>query len=165
MAFDLELINAFYGAATKVLSTELGTDVRRGPLGLRQSDLVYGELNALIGLEGDLRGYVLFELDELFARQLTAKMLNQETLLLRRSLIESAVGELGNMIVGHANAELEEAGRKVRAQPPEVIVGRNTIISPRKETRLRIPIELGLGKFDIEVSETERTSPAKEIFE
>lgn len=158
MAFDLQLINAFYGAATKVLSTELGTGVRRGPLELRQSDLAYGEVNALIEVGGDLRGYVLFELDELFARQLTAKMLNQETLLLRPSLIESAVAELGNMIVGHATAELEEAGRKVQAQPPEVIVGRNTIIRPLKETRLRIPIELGLGKFDIEVTETERTA-------
>ena len=156
MAFDLELINAFYGAATNVLGAELGTLVRRGPLELRQSDVVFGELNALIAVTGDYQGYILFELDELLARKLTARMLDQDTLLLKPSLIESAMGELGNMIVGHANAELEEAGRQIRALPPEVITGRNTIIRPRKDTRLRIPIELGLGHFDIEVSEDQK---------
>ena len=156
MEFDVELVNAFYAAASRVLEAELDDVVGRGDLSLVRSDVTGGELNSLVAVQGDLQGYVLFEMNQNFARKLTARMLNQDIGYLRPSLVESAVAELGNMIVGDANARLEESGLRVKASPPEVIVGRNTIVSDRKDTRLRIPILLRLGRFDIEVSETRR---------
>lgn len=151
MDVDVDVVNAFYQSAVKVLEAETQTQVRRGELSVKKTSTTGHDITVIIGVTGPIQGMVLYGMPEGTARRLASTMLGR-WLPLYDPLTESAVAELGNMITGMASAQLEEAGYTCNITPPTVVTGKGVIISTGKVPGLVIPVETGHGPVEVLVA-------------
>lgn len=105
---------------------------------------------AMVGITGDLNGRVFFEMDDETARRLGAAVVGAD-LPEFGTLMQSAVGELGNMFTGRAITLLGETGYRVLNTPPVIFrVGSMSVSDIQGMDRILIaPMELGAGKMTI----------------
>ena len=146
-----EFINPFLQAATEVLESELGSQVKRGSIGLQRSAYTSDEVTAVVAVTGDVAGMVLFAMTDGTARGIVSKMMGQDFEEFD-ALAQSGIAELGNVVTGRAAILLAEAGFPSELAPPMLLVGRNTLISTLDVQRLVIPIETEMGKVEIQVA-------------
>lgn len=151
-----EFVNPFLSAATEVLRSELGAAPVRGPLRMVGSRVTPGELTVVLGVTGAVEGMVLFGMSEFTGRKIVGHVLHRHPGSLSDQLLESGVGELGNMITGRATVLLEAAGYPCDITPPTVLTGRNVMISTIEFQRLVIPLQLPQGSLEIHVALQER---------
>lgn len=78
------------------------------------------ELGVLIGLTHDLQGRLIIEGRAPVFQALGVAMYGME---LADAMLESFVGEIGNMVAGNMSTRLVENGIHVEISPPTVIVG------------------------------------------
>lgn len=146
-----EFINPFLQAASEVLESELGGQVKRGSIGLQRSAYTSDEVTAVVAVTGDVAGMVLFAMTDATARGIVAKIMGQAFDHFD-ALAQSGIAELGNVITGRAAILLAEAGFPSELAPPMLLVGRNTLISTLDVQRLVIPIETEMGNVEIQVA-------------
>lgn len=154
-----EFVNPFLAAAQQVLEAEAGAAVRKGTVTVQNSPLMSDDVTVLIGVVGRVKGVVLYSLSERTAKDLVGAMVGEPVQVLD-PLVESAVGELGNVITGRASMELEKLGYPVTIAPPSVVVGKNTVISTLEIRRLVIPLVTQYGDIVVHVALSE-TSEAQ----
>lgn len=122
-------VNAFRQAACEVFRQSLETDdVTVAATSAGRGDRVSGDVLALIGFVGAVSGSTAICLHQGAARKFTTRMLGRDVLY-NDSLIESAIGELGNMVTGRAAALAEAEGISFTPSPPTVVSGRDVLLS------------------------------------
>lgn len=151
-----EFVNPFLVAAAEVLRAELGAAPERGPLRVVGSRVTPGELTVMLGVTGAVEGMVLLGMSELTGRRIVGQLVGRHPASLADELLESGVGELGNMITGRATVLLEAAGYPCDITPPTVLSGRDVLISTVEVQRLVIPLQLPHGSLEIHVALQER---------
>ena len=157
MTLKPELINPFLVAASEVLLAETGSEPRRGKLALERSAATTQEVTALLTLVGQVEGAVLFSMDTATALALVSRMMG-ETFTEFDELVQSGVGELGNVIAGRAATKLSESGLECSISVPTLIIGRGSTISTLDFQRLMVPLETDVGAFRIDLALRERRS-------
>ncbi|NPV81751.1 MAG: chemotaxis protein CheX [Firmicutes bacterium] len=153
-----QFINPFVSAAYQVLETEVGAKIERGRLALQESRFTGHDITVLIGVTGQLRGIVMYSMNEGTARSLIEVMLGQSVEEFD-SLAESGIGELGNVITGLAGSELERLGYIVKITPPTIVRGKDAVISTVNLKRLVIPLVTQYGPIEIGVALEECPKP------
>ena len=156
----VEYINPFVEAAFNVLKEVLGTDVKRGDLFLKSTNMQIQGVAALVGLAGDVEGRVLFDMTKETALSVASGM-NSEELKTLDDLVKATITELANMITAQAVTKLHDLGFKFDLTPPALFTGDNMEISNTLEVEaLIVPMELGPGgkngKIEINVVIRER---------
>lgn len=146
-----EFINPFLSAAIITLQKEARTEATKGSITIETTPLVSEDVTVLIGVVGDVRGLVLISMSERTAKELVTVM-SGEPVAIWSNMAESAIAELGNVVVGLASAQLEGAGYPCTISPPSVVVGRGTSISAVGITRLVIPLQTHYGTIVIHVA-------------
>jgi chemotaxis protein CheX len=68
------------------------------------------------------------------------------------NLAQSGIGELANVITGHASKRLSEAGYEAKISPPTLILGKGTIISTLDFDRVQVPIITEMGEIQIHLA-------------
>ncbi|MGI6628820.1 MAG: chemotaxis protein CheX [Bacillota bacterium] len=142
------LINPFIESAYSFLKQELGTEVTRGQLRLKESRATSGEVNVAIGVTGDAEGIAIYSMSERTAKAVAAVLIG-EPVPVFDNLAESAIAEMGNIITGQAAIGLEEQGYVCKLSPPTLISGKGVVISTLDIQRLIVPLELPLGYLEI----------------
>jgi chemotaxis protein CheX len=151
-----EFVNPFVGAAFDVLKS-LGIDsVTKGELGVTVSPVKGGEVNVVIGVTGDLIGQIIMFLSEETALALASKMLMELPTESFDELAKSAIGELGNMVIGNAVTTLGDNGYICNLTPPALFMGRDVIVSTKDMNFLVIPLQTGFGDLKLNVALRER---------
>src|SRR5688572_26357817 len=117
---NVNLMNPFLRAAKEVLEQETGLQVSRGDLSLQRSCYTGTDITTLLSVMGDVRGVVLYGIDEPMALQLVSTMLGQPQELFDE-LAQSGIAELGNVITGLATTGLGEAGYRCNISVPTLI--------------------------------------------
>jgi chemotaxis protein CheX len=146
-----QLINPFITAANEVLSKEANVSVERdGPLKMTTDGVNPQDVTALIGVTGKIKGVVLYSMSQEMAIGVFGAMMGEPVTELD-DLGRSAIGELGNMITGHAAILLEEAGYTCDLSPPTIIEGRGIHISSLTTPTVALPLKTELGKMQINV--------------
>ncbi len=95
------------------------------------------ELGVLIGLTHDLHGRLIIEGRVPVFQRLSEAMYGMK---LTGAMLESFVGELGNMIAGNMSSRLAEQGAHVEISPPTVMVGPTKLTG--FTTAAKIPVDL-----------------------
>lgn len=151
----VEYINPFVESAFNVLKEVLGTEVQRGELFLKRTTQPVMGVAAIVGLAGDVEGRVLFDMSMQTAVDLASAM-NGETLPSLDDLGKATITELANMITAQAVTKLYDLGFKFDLTPPAIITGDNMQVTDMDVEALIVPMELTLGKIEVNVAIRER---------
>jgi chemotaxis protein CheX len=148
---NVDYIIPFVQAAIEVLEAELNIKAERGNLIVERTYYTTKEVSVLIGITGQVEGTVLYGTTAGVANEIVYILTGKPNPLLNE-VSESAIAEIGNIISGRAATIFEEEGVKLTISPPNVLIGRGTVISSVDISRLIIPLKIPFGEIQIAVS-------------
>jgi chemotaxis protein CheX len=152
----VEYINPFVEAAFNVLREVLSVEIKRGELYLKSSSQPVLGVATIVGLAGDVEGRVLLDMTKETALAIASEM-NGEDITVMDDLARATISELANMITGQAVTKLHELGFKFDLTPPAIITGNNMEVSNAGVEALIVPVEMSIGKIEINVAVRERS--------
>ena len=151
----VEYINPFVEAAFNILKEVLGTEITRGDLYLKSSSQPVLGVTAIVGLTGDVEGRVLFDMSKETALAIASAM-NGEEITKLDDLAKATINELANMITAQSVTKLSDLGYKFDITPPAIFTGEKMEVSDVSIEALIVPIEMPLGKLEINVAVKEK---------
>ena len=144
-----DYINPFLLATASVFDSMLAVKIERKKPFLRKAFDPQYEVTGVIGLTGKATGTVAFSLPSAVAIAITAKLLGEQPTSVNAQVAD-AVGEVTNMIVGAAKAQL--ASLELSLGLPTVVIGREACIAfPSRAVPISIPFATELGDMVVEV--------------
>ena len=93
---------------------------------------------------------VLYSMSQETALGILSRMLGSEVGEFD-AVAQSGIGELGNVITGRAGVLLADAGYPSNITPPALVIGKGTMVTTLDLNRLVFPLEIELGKLEIQV--------------
>ncbi len=155
----VEYINPFVESAYNILTEVLKEEVQRGDLYLKNAAMPMLGVAAIIGLAGDVEGRVLFDMTKETGVKVASAMLSSmdmEPVSELNEMARATLTELANMITGQAVTKLHNLGFKFDLTPPAIFTGDNMSVSDANFEALIVPMELPMGKIEINVAVRER---------
>jgi chemotaxis protein CheX len=147
---EIEIAKPFIKATQNILSTMAMLESRPGKPYVKKEKVAKGDVSAIIGITGDRNGTFAISFSKTCAVQLVKRMLGDDVDDLL-SDVQDAVGEISNMISGHARLGLADMGLKLQGSTPSVIMGDNHVISHMTRAAVvAIPFETEFGNFAVE---------------
>ena len=149
---DPALARPFITATKDVLSAMADLDVVAGTPYVKKNTMTCGLVSAMIGITGDRQGAFCVSFERDTAVHIVTQMLGEaiEDLMLD---VQDAMGEITNMISGHARVGLVDMGLKLQGSTPSVIMGENLSISHGAASKaMVIPFSCEAGAFTLEFS-------------
>jgi len=107
-----------------------------------------------VGFIGEISGMVFIYSGDLFARQITSRMLGMKrSEITDEEIVNDSMGELGNMVVGHIKSRLCDRGMSCVLTIPSIVRGSQFSIEPAaSSSRTIIGFKCGAdNQFAIEV--------------
>lgn len=156
----VEYINPFVESAYNVLQEVLQAEVKRGELYLKSSAMPVLGVAAIVGLAGDVEGRVLFDMSQETAIKIASKMLEDmemEPVTSMNDMARATITELANMITGQAVTKLHNLGFSFDLTPPAIFTGENMEVSNTDVEALIVPMDVPMGKIEINVAIRERS--------
>ena len=155
----VEYINPFVESAYNILTEVLNVEVKRGELYLKNAAMPMLGVAAIIGLAGDVEGRVLFDMTRSTGINVASGMLSSmdmEPVTDLNEMARATLTELANMITGQAVTKLHDLGFKFDLTPPAIFTGEHMSVSDSNFEALIVPMELPMGKIEINVAIRER---------
>jgi len=110
------------------------------------------EVSVAVGITGDLLGYVYLSVNQEMSKHITSQLLGGMEVPELDELVMSAIGELGNMIMGNACASISCEGYHIDITPPSIIMGKEIVISSDVKIFL-IPVVIpNIGDIQLDVA-------------
>ena len=114
----VENVNSFVQGAQNTLSTISGQTGKLGKISLKGPPYSSNDIAIIIGVMGDLKGEVIYTMDEKTGLYLARKLMMGFDVPSLDEMAISAVREIANMISGNAASTLFGHGIKVDITPP-----------------------------------------------
>ncbi len=148
----IEYINPFVEASFDILNEILQTNVKRGQLYLKKLGESMKGVAVVVGVIGNLKGRIVFDLSEETAMKIASK-LNGEKFETFDEMARSTISEIANMITGRSVTKLEKDKLNFSFTPPTLITGENlNIYEYTGMEALIIPIDTGIGIIEINIA-------------
>jgi len=153
----IEYINPFLEASVYVLEQFMqGVSIDKNKLGVISEPLASLGVAALVGLTGQLKGRVIYDMTQETALQVVSKM-NFEEFNEFNELARSTINELSNMITGTAVAKLSGLGYKFDLTPPSLFTGQKVIITDAMHLKhLVVPVNTPCGNIILNLGLTDK---------
>ncbi len=119
-------INPFLAAASKILKDMCNVESKVGKPYLKNNSNKTNGVMIMVGVTGDIRGQVIISLEEVVALDIASKMCMMQVTEID-DLVQSALSEFGNMILGNAATLLFSNNIGIDITPPTVYVGDVTV--------------------------------------
>jgi chemotaxis protein CheX len=156
-AMNVRYINPFVTSTKNVFATMLNTHVLIGKARVREPDEARADVAAFIGFSGDACGSVRLCFSKITAVRVASKFADMDVDPASPELAD-ALGELANMVAGHAKASL--AGLDVSISLPRVLLGGTDALPAVSHSPvLVLPCDSALGRFSVEVTMDTRLRP------
>lgn len=151
-----EEANVFILSAAQVFRKELGVSLSRESLKRKDTPVPSLPVSIVLGITGAMRGQVVYSMDHSVADEITRIMVPDKLPSERKKLVNSAVGEIGNMITGQASITLAGQDRVLHLTPPAVFTGTNLSVDFLEVPTvcLRLLSEMGLLEINIGLVES-----------
>jgi len=150
MPASAEIAKPFVKATQEILSIMAGLEATCGAPYVKQGTTATGDVSAIVGVTGDMRGSIAVSFSKEAAKALTEGMLGDAIEDIEQDT-QDAVGEMTNMVSGHARAGLAEIGITVQGSTPTVIMGdRHQIRHISESPVVAIPFSTQYGAFVVE---------------
>jgi chemotaxis protein CheX len=128
------------------------TNVQRKDLSKRTKLRTENDVNIIIGLVGDIRGNVVFSLQEVTARNIASVMMGGLSVEKFDIMSKSALCEFANMVAGNSVSLLEKVNFFVNITPPTLIYGKNMITMINQIETVVLDFEGKEGKIEMNVA-------------
>jgi chemotaxis protein CheX len=115
----MELIQPFINAADAVLSQGLNSPMEIGNLTMEKEAYRRRGVAAVVELSGDIEGRVIFDAALQTAAKIASQLSGTE-LPESDHLVQEAMCELANQVIGNAVATLNDQGFRFRVHPPRL---------------------------------------------
>lgn len=149
---NVKFLSPFVEAAYTVLEAEVGLkSAQRGELSLEHSACTTNDITALISIVGQVQGVVLYGMSQVTALNIVSQILGQPFQEFDE-LAQSGIGELANVITGHAGKRLSDAGFEAKISTPTLVLGKGTVISTLDFERLQVPLLTEMGEIQIHLA-------------
>ena len=129
---NVEFINPFVDGCKNVFQTMCRMPIERRRLYLQEDHRMFGDVSGVMGLSGAAQGSVVVSLPKALACRAVAAMLGESPKTEVDQDVCDGVGEIINMISGHAKAALVKTRYHFTISLPSVIVGRDHEIAHRR---------------------------------
>ena len=150
---NAEHINPFVSVSCDILKQVCNIDANRGQIYIKKSPIGNERVTILVGLAGEIKGQVFFNMEEKVACSIASAMMMGRTVSELDDMSKSAIAELGNMILGNTATVFANNGINVDITTPTVIVGSDFSISTKASQTICIPIEFNQGqRINIDIS-------------
>jgi len=144
---SVELINPFLATAKKILSAVCFVEVTIQKPELKEATFDKSNWVIIVGVTGQLHGHVLLAMTEQQACGIASKMAMME-LTQMDEFASSAVGELGNMIMGNVATVFSSNGIGIDITPPTLSNG-NVSFAAKGAKTLCVPLTFDGGGLDL----------------
>lgn len=153
----IEYINPFLEASIYVLEQFMqGISIDKTKLSVICEPISSLGVAALIGLTGQLRGRVIYDMTLDTALQIVSKM-NFEEFKEFNDLARSTINELANMITGTAVSKLSNLGYKFDLTPPSLFTGQKVLITDAMNLKhLVVPVLTPCGNINLNLGLTDK---------
>ena len=131
--FVTGILNGTLNAIRSVVPTCVSTGTPK----LVTTPIVQPEMGVLIGITGQVRGRLFVEAKHTVFASIAEAMFGMQ---LEGDMLESFVGELGNMIAGNMSTLVSQESINIDITPPTVLVGQTKLSG--YETAIVIPVQL-----------------------
>lgn len=119
---NADYINPFLIASTKVLKDMVFIDAKIGKPFLKSTEFDGQSLLIMLGVTGEIKGQVILSFKSTVALDVASKMC-MTPLMELNELAQSAVCELGNMILGNTATVFSTKGIDIDITPPTICNG------------------------------------------
>lgn len=119
MTVNADHINPFLMASTKILKEMCFVDAKLGKPYLKSPVFLEDTLVIIIGFTGEMKGQVMIAFPNSIACDIASKMIMMPITEMDE-LAKSAIGELGNMIMGNTATIFSTKGISIDITPPTV---------------------------------------------
>ena len=148
---NVAYVNVFLKGSSNVLS-QFGVEFNSGKPFLKGNKELNGRIIVLIGTTGQLKGQVIFNLDEETALKIVSSMMGGVEVATFDDVSKSALSELANMILGNTATAFFDDGISIDITTPSVLMGDNMTNTVQTPT-LTVPMELNFGgKMELDIS-------------
>jgi chemotaxis protein CheX len=114
----MELIQPFINAADAVLAQSLQGTTHMGEVSMDADVYRRKGIAALVDIQGDVEGRVIFDLDMATALKVASYMAGGETP--EAEMVDETICELANQVIGNAVTTLNDQGFRFKVQPPQI---------------------------------------------
>ena len=115
----LEIVKAFRDSTGEMFAQIVGPVDEMEAMAMHPTPLAGRDVTAVIELEGEARGRVIFDMDALTAIRLAGRLL-EEPAPIMTPIAQSAISELASMIIGHAISAINDQGTHIHMEPPMI---------------------------------------------
>lgn len=149
---NADIINPFLSSVVNVLSTMAMLNVSPGKPSIKEGNVSQGDVSGIIGMTTKtVSGSMAITFPSGVVFEIVNRMLG-ETVTEVNDTVTDLVGELTNMIVGGAKAQLEEKGYDIGMATPVVVTGKDhEIIHKAEGQKILMPFNSEPGQFYVEV--------------
>lgn len=145
-------IRSLIESAQSVFSMVCGIEVKANDSILRESPIFVHQVIINIGIIGDFKGQVFFEMSVDTTKRIASAMMGGMPVIELDEMSKSAISEMINMIMGNATISISEQNISIDITPPSVLIGESIEISNKFST-IEVPLELeGIGTMKMNVS-------------
>lgn len=120
---DVKMINPFITSAIDVIQMVSGIGTKRGTPSLKKLEFDGESALIMLGVTGELKGHVIFEIRSQNAKLLASKMMMGCEVNELDDMALSAISELGNMIMGNAATIFSKEEKIIDITPPQAVKG------------------------------------------
>jgi len=151
-----EYVNPFISSTLNVFETMTGLHPVKGDLYIKSDQNLHYDVSAVVGIVGDVVGYVSISLPEKLATNVASIFLMEDKEEVDTD-VGDAIGELINMIAGSTKKLFTDKGKKFSISVPNVITGRgHTIQRPAHIICVGVKFTLDEHSFVIEIALKEK---------
>jgi len=147
---DVTYINPFIEAAVGVLKSVCNVEVKLGKLTIKKIKFNRSTRVILIGITGNVKGQVFIAFNSDIATKVVGNMMGMEVQTLDE-MGESALAELGNMIMGNTATILYNRDIKIDITPPTLVTG-DMEFEIKEMKHICIPLSVNGGEIEMHVA-------------
>ena len=145
------MVDSFLKATENVLQTMAFIYPRPGEHYLNDRSIALGDVSAIIGLTGSMKGSLVLSFSESAILKIVSNMLGEDLTEITED-VKDAVGEITNMVSGVARQKLEAGGYNVTSAIPTIVSGKNhTVSHVLSGPSVIIPFDTDFGPFVVDL--------------
>lgn len=126
---NAEYINLFIEAVEGVFKEVAQKDISIGAKSIKEQNVTGKNVAVLIGITGEIRGSITINMDEAYAMGVASQMMFGMPVEAFDDMAQSAIREMGNMLMGRVAALIEQKGKIIDITPPTLLMGKGLAIS------------------------------------
>ncbi len=147
-----EYANIFIRSAVEVFQKEAGVHLTRKDLSKKDSPMPSLPVSIILGITGQIRGQVVYAMDQNFTYEVARAMLPNKLPAEVRRMANSAVSEIANMITGQASISLAGDSGKIDLTPPAVLMASDLAMDFLDVPTIALSLISEIGLLEINIA-------------